>query len=164
MAMENQRIIIAGIVGGSIAAIFYSIPFLNFVNCFCCIGIMTGGVVALYYFDRSLDSREYLSPAIAITLGIASGIIGAFISLVIEWFVYQNFGHWELELLQDMMNNMEEVPTYIEELMVEIESELQKGFNWGAILFRNLILMPVFCLIGSLIMRVLLNKNRVFEI
>ena len=107
--------------------------------------------------------KEYLSTAIAVTIGIASGLLGAFISLMIEWFIYLRFGHWELEFLRNIINNMEEVPAYIEEMVGQIESELQMGFYWGAILFRNLLLMPIFCLFGSLIIRVFLNKNRIHE-
>ena len=160
---ENERIIKAAMVGGVTAALFYSIPFLNFINCFCCVGIMAGGMFALYYYDKSLGMKEYLSTAIAVTIGIASGLLGAFISLMIEWFIYLRFGHWELEFLRNIINNMEEVPAYIEEMVGQIESELQMGFYWGAILFRNLLLMPIFCLFGSLIIRVFLNKNRIHE-
>jgi len=46
-------------------------------------------------------------------------------------------------------------------MLYELEHELQAGFIWGSILFRNLILMPIFCLIGALITRVYINKNRV---
>ena len=81
--MENQRIIISGLAGGTVAAILNAVPFLNFINCFCCIGIMLGGAVALAYYDYTIQIKEYLSPAIAVTLGITSGIIGAFISLII---------------------------------------------------------------------------------
>ena len=160
---ENQRIITAAVVGGSLAAFFYSIPFINFINCFCCIGIMTGGMFALYFYDKSLGMKEYLTTAIAVTIGIASGLFGSFISLLIEWIIYLEFGHWELEFLQNIIDNMEEVPTYIENMVGQIENELQMRFYWGAILFRNLLLMPIFCLFGSLAIRVFLNKNRIYE-
>ena len=61
------------------------------------------------------------------------------------------------------MDNMDEVPSFIEDMVSDIENELQMGFYWGAILFRNLLLMPIFCLLGALIMRVILNKDRIYE-
>ena len=158
---ENQRILIAASMGGTLAALLYSIPFINFVNCFCCIGIMSGGMFALYYYDKRLGLRTYLSAAVAVTIGIASGLLGAFLSLLIEWIIYLQFGHWELEFLQNIIDNMDEVPSFIEDMVREIENELQMGFYWGAILFRNLLLMPIFCLLGALIMRVILNKDRI---
>lgn len=158
--MDNQKIITAGFIGGIVAGSLNSIPFLNFINCFCCIGIILGGVVALLYHDRSDANREYINPAIAVTLGITSGLFGAFISLFIDYMIYINYGNWELEFMQQLIENMDEVPQVLDELLYELEKELQSGFLWGSILLRNLLLMPVFCLIGSLITRVILNRNR----
>jgi len=158
--MDNQRIIAAGFVGGLVAAAMNSIPILNFINCFCCAGIMLGGAVALVYYDRSFTVREYINPATAITIGITTGLFGAFISLGIDYMIYLNFGHWEIEFMYDILEAMEEVPSALEEMIYELEQELEGGFIWGSILFRNLLLMPLFCLIGALIIRVFINKNR----
>lgn len=158
--MENQRIMAAGLVGGLVAAALNSIPILNFINCFCCVGIMLGGAVALIYHDRSDDIREYISPATAVTVGISAGLFGAFISLGIDYIIYLNFGHWQIDFMYDILESMEEVPAAIEDMIYELEQELEGGFLWGSILFRNLLIMPVFCLFGALIIRVLINKNR----
>jgi hypothetical protein len=158
--MDNQRIITAGFVGGLVAAAMNSIPILNFINCFCCAGIMLGGAVALVYYDRSFTLREYINPATALTVGITTGLFGAFISLGIDYIIYLNFGHWQIEFMYDLLEGMEEVPLALEEMVYELEQELEGGFIWGSILFRNLLLMPLFCLIGALIIRVFINKNR----
>ena len=159
--MDNQRIISAGFVGGLVAGALNSIPILNFINCFCCAGIMLGGAVALIYYDRSFAIREYLPPATAVTIGITAGLFGAFISLGIDYIIYINFGHWEIEFLYDLLDEMDEVPSALGEMLDELEQELQAGFIWGSILFRNLILMPIFCLIGAVVTRIYINKNRV---
>ena len=158
--MDNQRIMAAGFVGGLVAAALNSIPILNFINCFCCAGIMLGGAVALIYYDRSFTVREYINPATAVTVGITAGLFGAFISLGIDYVIYINFGHWELDFMYDILDAIEEVPPAIEEMLYELEQDLQTGFIWGSLLFRNLILMPIFCLIGAVIIRVFINKNR----
>jgi hypothetical protein len=158
--MDNQRIIASGFVGGLVAAAMNSIPILNFINCFCCAGIMLGGVVALVYYDRSFTMREYINPATAVTVGITTGLFGAFISLGIDYIIFLNFGHWEIEFMYDLLEAMEEVPSALEDMIYELEQELEGGFIWGSILFRNLLLMPLFCLIGALIIRVFINKNR----
>ena len=158
--MDNQRIMAAGFVGGLVAGALNSIPILNFINCFCCAGIMLGGAVALIYYDRSFTVREYINPATAVTVGITAGLFGAFISLGIDYLIYINFGHWELDFMYDVLEAIEEVPPVIEEMLYELEQDLQAGFIWGSLLFRNLILMPIFCLIGAVITRVYINKNR----
>jgi hypothetical protein len=162
--MENQSIISSGFVGGAVAAAFTAIPFLNFINCLCCIGIMLGGSVALLYYDRSLQNQEMINAATAVTLGISSGLIGAFLAVMIEYLIYLNFGHWELEFIQDLMNNLDDVPLVLEEMVTELENDLSSGFLLGAILLQNLIVMPIFCLIGSLITRAVLNRNRALKL
>jgi hypothetical protein len=158
--MDNQRIITAAFVGGLVAGALNSIPFLNFINCFCCAGIMLGGATALVYYDKTFEAKEIISPAVAVTVGIASGLFSAFISLGIDYFIYLNFGNWEIEFLQNLIDNLDEIPAELDAMIYELENELEEGFIWAAALFRNLLLMPVFCLIGSLIMRLIINKNR----
>jgi len=158
--MDNQRIISAGFVGGLVAGVLNSIPILNFINCFCCAGIMLGGAIALIYYDRTFSMQEYVTPATAVTVGITAGLFAAFISLGIDYLIYINFGYWEIEFLYDVLDGLDEVPSAIEEMIYEIEQELQAGFIWGSILFRNLILMPVFCLIGAFLTRLYINKKR----
>jgi hypothetical protein len=62
--------------------------------------------------------------------------------------------------MYDILDAIEEVPPAIEEMLYELDQDLQAGFIWGSLLFRNLILMPIFCLIGAVIIRVFINKNR----
>ena len=164
--MENQRLINSAIVGGTVSALLFSIPFINMINCFCCAGIMLGGAVALFYYDRSYDIREIISPATTLTIGLVSGLAAAFISIFINWFIFSIFGNWELELiniLNDNLGDMPEMAEVMDELIYEMESEASKGYYFGRILMelvRNLILLPIFSVGGALIARIFINKNR----
>ena len=161
--MENQRILISGILGAAVAATINAVPFLNFINCLCCIGIVAGGIIALVHYDRSLDSREFISTAVAINLGITTGILASFISLLFEWIIFMQFGHWYAELLLDIADNMEEIPPAMEKMIETIKEEKQIGFLWTYILLRNLFVMPVFCTVGSFITRTYLNRDRTYD-
>ena len=164
--MENQKLINSAIIGGTVSALLFSVPFVNIINCFCCAGIMFGGFVSLIYYDRSFETREYISPASALTMGLVSGIAGAFISIFVDWIVFEIFGNWELELvniLNDNLANMPEMAEAMDELLFEMETEATKGFYFGRVLLelvRNLILLPIFSVAGALIARIFLNKNR----
>lgn len=164
--MENQRLINSSIVGGTVSALLFSIPFLNIVNCFCCAGIMFGGALALVYYDRSFEIREYISPAAALTVGLVSGLAGAFIAIIIDWMIYVIFGNWELELVKILNESLGEIPEMadaMEELVYEMRLEASKGFYFGRVLLelvRNLIIIPIFSVAGALITRIFLNKNR----
>jgi len=164
--MENQRLINSAIVGGTVSALLFSVPFINMINCFCCAGIMLGGAVALVYYDRSFEIREVLSPATALTVGLVSGLAGAFISILVDWLIYSMFGNWELELITTLNESLGDIPEMAEamdEILFEMEAEASKGFYFGRVLMglvRNLILLPIFSVGGALIVRIFLNKNR----
>ena len=161
--MDNQKLINAGIMGGAVAAIFNATPVLSLVNCFCCAGVITGGAFGMLYYDRSQEERLYFGPAMAITVGLVSGIFGAFFSLFIEWAIYHVFGDWQLEMVNKLIENMDEVPDYIYELVQEMEDRLSYGFMWTFALIRNLLIIPVFSMGGALLMRAFLIKNRMVE-
>ena len=38
------------LIGGALIGIISAIPVINWINCFCCAGIMLGGAVALIYW------------------------------------------------------------------------------------------------------------------
>ena len=158
--MENKRIIISSIIGGTVVGVISAVPFLNFINCFCCIGVVAGGAIALIYYDRTLESREFIATATTITIGISTGIAAAFISLLFEWIIFLQFGNWYAELILKIAENLEEIPPELQKMIETIEEEGQYGFSWTAILFRNVIVMPIFCIVGSFITRLYLNKNR----
>ena len=161
--MDNRIIINSGFAGGLVAALLNATPFLNLINCFCCIGIIFGGAVGMFYYDRMGGHKEFISTATAVTVGLVSGIMGAFISLLLEWIIYHTFGDWQLEIARNIVDNMDEVPEYIDEMMTELERTVGYGFMWASVFFRNVVVLPIFCLTGSLLMRIILMRNRVFD-
>jgi hypothetical protein len=60
------------VVGGIVIAGGSSIPFLNFLNCFCCAWVVLGGMVASYMYIRESPQR--------VTLGDGA-ILGAYAAL-----------------------------------------------------------------------------------
>jgi len=157
--MENKRILLSGLLGGFITAIFSAVPYLSFINCFCCLGIMLGGMVALWYFDHSSGSAHIITSAQAVTIGITTGIISAFISLFISWMVYLKLGNWELRFLTTLLQQMEDVSIDMEDLLQKLEEQAAAGFIWTSTLLTNLFIHPLFCLIGALLARLFLNKR-----
>ncbi len=157
--MENRNILMAGFIGGSVTALFSSIPYLNMINCFCCIGIILGGITALVSYNRVSGSLNYISTPLAITIGITAGLMGAFLSLLLSWIVYLQYGHWDIRLLKSMIENMEEVPQQLEDALQLLEDKAARGFDWAPTLFSNLLIFPLFCLVGALLTRLYLNRK-----
>jgi len=157
--MDNKNIFISSLLGGTLSALMNATPILNMINCFCCIGIILGGAVAFYYFDKLHNDPGLLTTANAVTIGITTGIAASFISLILEWIFYLLFGDWQYELMQTLVEGMDYVPEYVDELMIQIEESLSYGFLWTPILIRNIIILPLFCLFGSLLMKIYLLRR-----
>ena len=163
--MTNENIIKSALTGGLVAAISFSIPYLNFINCFCCIGVMAGGLAGLYHYRLLLKEPRFINKAEAVTIGIASGIFAAFIAVFVDWLLFVFWGNWELEMLRASMAELENLPELYEsldEMIYEVETIALEGFTASRLfseLIRNMIILPVFCLIGSLITRNFFNKK-----
>ena len=102
---------------------------------------------------------EFITPPVAVTLGIVTGLFGAFFATGLEWVFFKIFGPWQIEFANSLMEKMDEVPVFLQEMLDDVETQMAKGFNWGSVLLENLIVLPVFCLVGAMIARVFINKK-----
>jgi hypothetical protein len=159
--MDNPLLYRSALLGGVTAALFDAIPFLNFINCLCCLGIAIGGVVAVFYYRLySDDSNESLPMPVIVQLGLMSGIIGALFSFTFQYIVFLMVGNWQIEMLKNLMDNMEEIPAIWEDLYDQLQNvEDFQNFAGFAILIRSLIIFPIFTFVGALITNKVLDKK-----
>jgi hypothetical protein len=159
--MNNQLLYRSALLGGITSALFDALPYLNFINCLCCLGIALGGIIAVFYYRMySEDSNESLSMPVIVQLGLMSGIFGAFLSFAFQYIVFLIMGNWQIEMLKNLMNQMDEIPPVWEELYDELQNgEEFQTFAGFAVLIRSLIIFPIFTFIGALITNKLIDKK-----
>jgi len=64
--------------GGVIMGAISGIPFLNFINCLCCAGIIFGGFMAVFFYNKDLKPGDPpLMSSDALQLGALAGVFGA---------------------------------------------------------------------------------------
>lgn len=150
--MDNTLLYRSATVGGITAAVMDSIPYLNFINCLCCLGIALGGVAALFYFrsQSPYEPVEFSKPAL-LHLGLLTGIIGAIATFILHYIVFKIVGNWEIGFIKNLMENMDELPPFWDEFYTELESGRYDGFTGPIILVRSLILFPLFTYLGVLL-------------
>ncbi|MEJ2054662.1 MAG: hypothetical protein P8X42_12150 [Calditrichaceae bacterium] len=150
--MDNRLLYQSAIFGGVISALMDALPYIKLVNVFCCIGIALGGFAAFYYYrSHSPNDPEEFSLAGLVHLGLLTGLIGAVAGFVAHYIVYKLVGNWDIELLKNMMDKVNELPPIWDDLYGEIESGQYDGFIGPAILVQSLMIFPVFTFIGVLI-------------
>lgn len=145
------------ILSASIMVILSSVPLLNLVNTFCCMGIILGGFIGVTYYSKQLISNNLLlTQKDSILIGLLSGIISAVINtgvtLVISMFSKSN----PIAEAMDMMSQMgKEMPPEAMQIMEKLSQEFTKfGFSPTLIIvtfIMNIILYPLFGMLGSFI-------------
>jgi hypothetical protein len=160
--MNNLRLKQAAVLGGITAALTDAVPFLNLINCLCCLGLAAGGVVAVLYLYSNDSEKQTFSLPELIQIGLWTGITGALFAFVFHYIVFQILGNWQIEWIGNMIENMEEIPPMWEDIYQELQSPEMQGFAGMAILIRSLILFPVFTFLGALFTnRVLERRQRI---
>jgi hypothetical protein len=138
--------------GGIIMGIISGIPFLSFLNCFCCAGIMFGGFMSVFFYKNNLKPEmPPLQSGDAVALGALAGVVGAFVSAIIGGIVMALLGNVAAQFLYNTLENTGALSQVPPEAMQNLENSLQAGGFSPLHLFISLLLDPTFGLLGGLI-------------
>ncbi|MDI6765415.1 MAG: hypothetical protein QME52_01080 [Bacteroidota bacterium] len=145
--------IIPALYGGVIMALISAIPFVNFINCLCCAGVMLGGFLAVYFYKNNFTpgTIPYTSGD-CMAVGAIAGVFGAVIGTFLSFVSLALFGNIMGEFLMQIFRDMNiEIP---EEALDAMEQSMSEGFTFFSFfiqLFLSLIIDTIFGLLGGLI-------------
>jgi len=166
--MQNKPTkFLASLYGGIVIATISSVPGLNLLNCLCCAGIMLGGLVAVFVYSRELTPEAPpLSASDAVQLGALSGVIAAFLSLLLHLVVYALFGNVAERIIYELVHSILDatnVPPETVQMFEEIFHEaLERGLTPFVVflsLVQDLILFTLFGFLGGLIGYAIFKKR-----
>ncbi|MFQ5797763.1 MAG: hypothetical protein ACE5H0_03600 [Bacteroidota bacterium] len=144
------------LVGGTIIGVISAVPFLNLINCFCCAGVLLGGLLAVMFYKNSITPEMApLSSGDAIGVGALAGVFGAAISTIVAAIIFGLFGNvlgeWMYEFMVQLTENAEiELPEEFydqlrESLLEQTLGDLMLSF------FVEAIIYTLFGLLGGLL-------------
>jgi hypothetical protein len=136
--------------GGIIMAIISSVPGLNLLNCLCCAGILLGGAMAVFFYQKDLTpDHPPMTNSDAVQLGLLAGVFGALIGSAISAAIMAAFGNVAGQMIKSMMEQYsDQMPPGT---MEKFEEGLkQNGFSFLQVIFA-LLLDSLFGLLGGLI-------------
>jgi hypothetical protein len=144
---EKPGKLMPALYGGIIMGVISGIPFLNFVNCLCCAGIMLGGFMAVFFYKKDLrETDPPLTNADSLQLGALAGVFGAVVGVLLTVIVYFTLGDVAREAMKGMI--MKFVPP-------EAAEQVEEGFREGGLspisIILPFIIDPLFGLIGGVI-------------
>lgn len=144
------------LIGGALIGIVSAIPIINFINCFCCAGVILGGILAVHLYNKNLTGLE-LTSSDGVTIGLMAGVSGALISTVLTSMITGG-----------VKNQIDKFLEYSSEMPPEVEDALLRVQEMGGELFFviiglvfSLIIYSIFGIIGGLIAVSIFKKKQI---
>jgi hypothetical protein len=158
---EMPRKLMPALYGGIISGVIIGVPFLNLLNCFCCAGVLLGGLLSVFYYTKDLTGgMPPLTSSDALQLGALSGVFGAVVGTVLSAFFLMLVGNVGGEMIYQILYAIYDAAGVLEQLPPGTLEELEGAVaNQGQlpifdVLFSLIIWMllgPLFGLLGGLI-------------
>lgn len=140
------------------------LPFINFINLFFCSGIMLGGLAGVFIYNKQIENTQTNLTSkdgvmIGILCGILSGILVSAFNFAFMLMSKQNPVDETLSFLKDVS-----LPPEVMVQMNKFSDEFnQYGFSPTisiVSLFSNLIIYPLFGMIGAVLGVTIIKKKK----
>ena len=152
--MQKPDKFLPALYGGIIMGVIWTVPFLNFVNCLCCAGLLFGGFIAVFFYKSNFtpDTPPFTTGD-CLAVGALAGVVGAVVATMLNQVFMVLFGNVFKEFILHFIEGMNlDIPDEaMEEIRKRIE-EVPTGIMSVFIdLVFGLIVYPIFGLLGGLI-------------
>jgi hypothetical protein len=81
--MNSRSFFLAALIAGVGIGVLGNLPVLNLINCFLCLWVWVGGILAVFLYRRLEHGAADLTGAQGAGLGALAGLIGAFVGVVV---------------------------------------------------------------------------------
>ena len=131
--------------GGLFIGVITGVPILNFINCFCCVGVIAGGMLSVYLYRTGLKEDQYMTMSDGVAVGLLAGILGAVCGAIL----HSIFGAMSRDILE-FASKYIDYPWMDEILYNFTTAQVAKSFFLVNIL-GNLLIDCVFGLVGGIL-------------
>ena len=145
--------IIPALYGGIIMALVSTIPFISFINCLCCAGILLGGFLAVFFYKNNFtpDTPPFTAGDCMI-VGLIAGNIGAVVASFLSLLFMKLFGNVMLDAIIEWMHEMNvNIPEESWEALEQARGGTTGLFSFVSQLIGNIFIYGIFGLLGGLI-------------
>jgi hypothetical protein len=83
--MQNQPgKFLPALWGGVLIGVISGVPGLNLINCACCFGVISGGILSAYLYRQSMPPTQTMISGDGAALGLLAGVFGAIIASILD--------------------------------------------------------------------------------
>jgi hypothetical protein len=153
---EKPNKLMPALFGGIITGVLSGIPFVNFVNCLCCAGVLLGGFMAVFFYNKDLTPQmPPLTSSDGLQLGALSGVFGAIVGTIISALLLAVVGNVAGQAMFDMVYNFYDSAGILDQMPPDAIDQMEQGMKDSGLSVFNviisLIIYPIFGLLGGLI-------------
>lgn len=145
--------VIPALYGGIIMALVSTIPFISFINCLCCAGIMLGGFLAVFFYKNNFtpDTPPFTAGDCMI-VGLIAGNIGAIVGSFL-WLLFQKlFGNVMVDAAIEWLRQMNiDLPQEYWDALEGAREGDTGLFSFVLQMIGNIFIYGIFGLVGGLI-------------
>lgn len=139
--------------GGLLIGFLAGIPYFAWINCACCIGVLAGGLLAVYLYKNDVPEGIDLTMGDGAALGLFAGLMGTVVAAILET-IFGTIGTDLIYSIPDIIN----VPEFEEWL----QTIGRQSFGKGVFLIKlmtNIVTFTLFGLVGGILGVALFNRN-----
>jgi hypothetical protein len=142
--------------GGIIMGLISGIPFLNFVNCLCCAGVMFGGFMAVFLYTKDLRPTDPpITNGDAVQLGALAGVFGALVGVALTIVLHFTLGGIENQAMSKLVMSLYDKMGVLDKMPPEALEKMQDQMKESALSAMSIIppfiIDPLFGLVGGVI-------------
>ena len=144
------------LIGGALIGIISAIPIISLINCFCCTGVVIGGIVAVHLYNKNLGGLE-LTSSEGVVIGLMAGASGALISTILTSMITGGVKNQ----INKILEYSNEIPPELQDALIRIQEMGGNLFFVIVGLVFSLIIFSIFGIIGGLIGVSLFRKKQI---
>ncbi|HUI31813.1 MAG TPA: hypothetical protein VLX91_16510 [Candidatus Acidoferrales bacterium] len=150
---------------GLILAVINFVPGLNLVNCFCCAGLLFGGVLAVVFFRMDLPQEQQMLNIDGFYLGLWTGIFAAGFETVLDITIGPFIADVKFRMLQNLMKRLlgnVQIPSDIMDQLSQAIAAAKRPALLDTLLsfFLIVIVYSIFTIFGALLASACIQKRR----
>jgi hypothetical protein len=153
---EKPSKLMPALYGGIIMGAISGIPFVNLVNCLCCAGVMLGGFMAVFFYQKDLKPGDpTLTNSDGLQLGALAGVFGAIVGVLLTIILHFAIGVAAGEAMGKVIMSVYDKMGILDKMPPEAVEQMQQSMKDQALspltIIPAFIIDPLFGLIGGLI-------------
>ncbi len=150
---------------GLILSIINFAPGLNLVNCFCCAGLLFGGVLAVLFFKMDLPPEQSIMNIDGFYLGLWTGIFAAGFETVLDITIGPFIADVKFRMLENLMKKFLGNVQIPNDIMDQLSQAIAAAKRPGLLdtllsFFLIVIIYSIFTIFGALMTSAFIQKRK----